>query len=118
MAHQSITVSISHLARSRFRQSLVNNLRNTRGHFRIREGRESCVIVVRRAGFDLGKAIGERFTDFLRVTRYPNSRSVDARASAVVGNRADHYVEILFPVIDTILTDDDLAVTRTMNLDA
>src|SRR2546422_503922 len=48
----------------------------------------------------------------------PDTRRVDARAPAIVGNRMDHYVQIFFPIINTVLTDDDLAQPGAVNLDA
>src|SRR5262245_9798133 len=50
--------------------------------------------------------------------RRPHRRRVDARSPAVVGDRRDGHVEILLPLVDTVLADHDLAVAWSMNLDS
>src|SRR5687768_18107956 len=44
-------------------------------------------------------------------------RRIHARASTVVGDRGDHHVQILLPIIDAVLADDHFAVTRPVDLE-
>ena len=100
-------------------KSLIDHLRDPRGDVWIDERRESARLRHRpRAAAILRQAFRQRFADLFGVSRYPDARSVDARAPAVVGDRSDHHIEILLPVVNAVFANDDLAVARTMNLNA
>src|ERR1051326_8304315 len=65
-----------------------------------------------------GYSFGKRFADRIGMSRRPNCGCIYTRSTAVVGNRSDDHVEILFPIVDAIFADDHFAVTGSMNLDA
>src|SRR5437667_5095492 len=46
----------------------------------------------------------------------PDARAVDTAASTVDGDAFDHDVEILFPVVDLIVAEQDLGETRSVRL--
>jgi hypothetical protein len=64
------------------------------------------------------EAFGERSTDFGRIFGNDNGAGVDAGASAVVADGADHHVEIIAPVLDAVVADEDLAPAGPVKLDA
>jgi hypothetical protein len=50
------------------------------------------------------------------MTTGPDPRRVDTTAAAVEEHAVDHHVEILFPSIDLIVTEQDLRETRAVGL--
>src|ERR1043165_893381 len=99
-----------------FSQALIDNGVDACGDLRIDKRRKLRVLIVCGARNNRRQPLRERFGALVGRRGGPNWRGVDARAAAVIGNRRDHYIEILFPIVDTVFTDDDLAVTWTMNL--
>src|SRR5262245_27752217 len=62
------------------------------------------------------QAARQSVRDLARMTAHPNSGAVDTAASAVDEDALHHAVEILFPLIDLIVTEDDLREPGTVRL--
>ena len=65
---------------------------------------------------DGGQALGQRVGDLARVTARPDPRAVDAPASAVRVHALDHQIEILLPVVDLVVSEEDLREAGTVRL--
>ena len=85
-------------------------------HFDIGEASEAGVFVFGGRRHERAETLGECGGDFLAVFRHDDRRSVDAGTSAVVADGGDHDIEVILPVLDLVLADDDLAPARAMNL--
>ena len=57
-----------------------------------------------------------RFGDLAAVPARPDSRAVDAAASAVCKHAVDHHVEVFLPAVDLIVPDQDLREARAVRL--
>ena len=60
--------------------------------------------------------LGEGLGDFLGVPRGPDARAVDAAAAAVEVDAVDHQVEVLFPIVDQVVAEQDLAEAGAVGL--
>ncbi len=69
-----------------------------------------------RQHVDRAQLFGQGGGDLVRVPRGPDPGAVDAGAPAVQDNALDHHVEVLLPVVDHVVTDQDLAETGAVNL--
>src|SRR6185295_4085585 len=83
-----------------------------------RERRDRRGRIVRRLGVNRAEPFGERLRDFLRVTRRPDARTIDAAAAAVEVNAVRHQIEILLPLIHHVVAEQDFAEARAVNLHA
>src|SRR5262245_30035877 len=71
-----------------------------------------------RLDFDRSETCRKSFGDFFGVPRGPNAGTVDTSAAAVEVNAIDHDIDILLPFIHHIVTKQDLAESRTVDLHA
>ena len=55
---------------------------------------------------------------FLRVPRRPDAGAVDAAAAAVDEDAVDHDVEVLLPLVDLVVAEEDLAEAGAVRLHA
>ena len=67
---------------------------------------------------DWADSLCERLSDLARVTRRPYARTIDAPSPAVGEDAVRHDVEILLPVIDDVIAEQDLAESRPVDLHA
>ena len=114
----AIAISGGDVTRARFGQALIDHRVDAIGDLRIDKRRELRVFVISGARNDLGQSFRQRLADLFDVCGRPDRRSIDTRTTAIVGDRSDHHVEILLPVVDAIFADDDLAVAWSVYLDA
>ncbi len=61
---------------------------------------------------------GDGLGDLLGVPRRPDARAVDAAAAAVDEDAVDHDVEVLLPLIDLVVAEEDLAEAGAVRLHA
>src|SRR5688572_8909070 len=74
--------------------------------------------MVRRQRLNLCEALRDRIGDLARVPAGPDPRAVDAASATVDRHALDHEIQILLPLIDFVIADEDLGESRTMGLDA
>src|SRR5262245_57323067 len=114
----ALTIACGNVDSTRFRQTLIDDLRNSPGDIRISERREFSFGVIGRSRNNLRQPLSQCLTDLFRMTRSPYSGSVNTRAATVVEDGRDHYINVVFPPVNTVLPDHDLAVTWAMDLDS
>src|SRR5205085_5219601 len=110
----AITIRGGDVTRAGLSQSLIDDCVDATGDLRIDKRRELGVLIVCGARDDLRKTFRQCFANVFDMRRGPDCRRIHARASAVVSDRSDHHVEILFPFVDAVFADDDLAVAWLM----
>src|SRR5262249_31938391 len=74
--------------------------------------------ILRRQRLDRAHALGQGLGNFAPVPRYPDAGTVDATPAAVDQDAFDHDVQVLLPVIDLVIAEDDLAESGAVSLDA
>ena len=62
--------------------------------------------------------LADRLGDLSRVAAGPDAGAVDAAAAAVDEDAVDHDVEVLFPLIDLVVAEEDLGEARAVRLHA
>src|SRR5260370_24595518 len=72
----------------------------------------------RRLGRDWSEALGQGLRNLTGVTRRPHAGAVDAAAPAVEEYAVGHHVQVLFPMVDHIVAQQDFAETRSVDLHA
>src|SRR6185503_15118859 len=112
----AVAIRRGDVARAELSQTLLDDCVDACRYLRIDERCELRVFIISRTWDDLRQTFCECFGDLVGVRRCPDCRSVYARAAAVVGDRGVDDVEILFPVVNTIFADDDLAVAWAVYL--
>src|SRR6185295_13744408 len=80
------------------------------------ESRETRLRVFGRLHFHGAHSFGQRFSDFLCVARGPHARAVDASAAAVKKHTVHHHIDVLLPIVDHVVTEQDLGESRSVNL--
>jgi hypothetical protein len=113
----AVTVRGGDVSGARFEEPLIDHRVDTRRDLRVREGREFSFRIVGCAWNDARQLFCERFADLIGVSRNPNRGRVHTRTPAVLSYRSNDHVEILFPIVDTVFADEDLAITGAVNLD-
>ena len=98
-------------------QALLDLVVDEVGHLEVGETGQPSVLVVGPRGLHGAQLLRERFGDLRGVAGHDDGRGVDAGPSAVVADGADHHVDVLAPVLDLVLADEDLAPTRPVQLD-
>src|ERR1700754_952068 len=101
-----------------FEQTLIDHRVDAGSDLWICKRRELSVGIFSRAWNDARELFCECFANLVGMAWHPNRGCIHTRTPAVFSNRSDEHVEILFPVVDAILTNDYLAVTWTMNLNS
>src|SRR5437870_13388146 len=92
----------------------VNRLRNGIGHAWNREGGKGGVRMIGWERAHRREPLGHRVGDFARVPACPDARAVDAPATAVGEHAVDHQVEMLLPLIDLLVTEQNLRDSGTV----
>ena len=82
------------------------------------ESRQRRLRILRRQRHDRPDLRRDRLGDLLPVPRHPDAGAVDAAASAVDEDAVGHQVDVLLPLIDHVVAEDDLAEAGTVSLDS
>src|SRR5439155_13846786 len=82
------------------------------------ERREAGRGIFGRFGSDGSETLGERLRDFPCVARRPDTGTIDATPPAVKKNAVHHQIEILLPLIDHVVAQQNFAETGPVDLHA
>ena len=105
-----------HVLRPRHLQIRVNRPVDVLRHLRIRKTRQLRVLIIRRHRLKWPQPLRQRLRNLLPILRHNHRRRIDARPPAIVRNRRHHHIQMLAPVLDLILPNDDLRPPRPVHL--
>src|SRR6185295_8954575 len=107
-----------HVLDARFIEARLDALPNRFRRARNGESRETRLRVFGRLHFHGAHSFGQSFSDFLCVTRSPHTRAVDAPTPAIEKHAVHNHVDVLLPVIDDIIAQQNLGEPGPVNLNA
>lgn len=94
----------------------INDAVDVIRHLGVGESGQTSVFIIGGERLHRAQALGDGIGDFLAILRHQDGGGIDAGAAAVVADGADDDVDVLLPVFDLVLANDDLAPAWAVHL--